>query len=183
MIIEYGMYLRCLAALVGSKQVKRSDPPCRKQGWIAWKIIYSEKLSFVHKRETEHSFELPLSICIFYRRIFNLEMQMVDMTIGRLWGSGVWVIFTDLVCIGRIFSQTSLELEIFSLTYNGVRIFSALYVMSVFFSAGYFSPRNLFAYVFPLEISLHDVCLKSSITLSKVKWLAPKFHKLKHFVS
>ena len=46
--------------------------------------FHSEKLSFVHKRETEHSFELPLSICIFYRRIFNLEMQMVDMTIGRL---------------------------------------------------------------------------------------------------
>ena len=35
----------------------------------------SEKLSFVHKKETEHSFELSLSICVFYRRIFNLEMQ------------------------------------------------------------------------------------------------------------
>ena len=65
--------------------------------------------------------------------------------------------FSDLVCIGRIFSQTSLELEIFSLTYNGVRFFSALYVMSnIFFSAGYFSPRNLFACLFPLKISLMD---------------------------
>ena len=36
---------------------------------------YSEKLSFVQKKETEHSFELSLSICVFYRRIFNLEMQ------------------------------------------------------------------------------------------------------------
>ena len=55
--------------------------------------------------------------------------------------------FTDLVCIGRILSQTSLELEIFFPTYNGVRFFfSALYVMSdIFFSAGYFSPKNLFA--------------------------------------
>ena len=31
--------------------------------------------------------------------------------------------FTDLVCTGRIFSQTSPELEIFSLTYNGARFF------------------------------------------------------------
>ena len=45
--------------------------------------------------------------------------------------------FTDLVCTGRIFSQTSPELEIFSLTYNGARFFLALYVMSdIFFSAG-----------------------------------------------
>ena len=34
----------------------------------------SEKLSSVHKKETEHSIELSLSICVFYRRIFNLEM-------------------------------------------------------------------------------------------------------------
>ena len=34
--------------------------------------------------------------------------------------------FTDLVCIGRIFSQTSLELEIFSPTYNGVRFFFSI---------------------------------------------------------
>ena len=35
----------------------------------------SEKLSFVHKKESEHPFELSLSTCVFYRRIFNLEMQ------------------------------------------------------------------------------------------------------------
>ena len=62
---------------------------------------------------------------------------MVDMTIGHCvgeWGMGD---STDLVCTGRIFSQTSLELEIFSLTYNGARFFLALYVMSdIFFSAG-----------------------------------------------
>ena len=89
---------------------------------------------------------------------------MVDRTIGRLWGSGVWVI-----CIARIFSQTSLELEIFSPTHNGVRLFfSALYVMSdIFFSAGYFSPRNLFACFFLLEISLQDVF--SEITHNPLK--------------
>ena len=77
--------------------------------------------------------------------------------------------FTDLVCIGRIFSQTSLELEIFSPTYNGVRFFfSALYVMNdIFFGAGYFSPRNLFACFFPLEISLQDVF--SEITHNPLK--------------
>ena len=36
--------------------------------------FHSEKLSFVHKKETEHSFELTLSL-LFYRCIFNLEMQ------------------------------------------------------------------------------------------------------------
>ena len=44
------------------------------------------------------------------------------------------------------FSQTSLELETFSPTYNGIRfLFSALYVMS-----------DLFACFFPLEIGLQD---------------------------
>ena len=37
--------------------------------------FHSEKLSFVYKKETEHSFELSLSICVFYRRILNLETQ------------------------------------------------------------------------------------------------------------
>jgi len=88
---------------------------------------------------------------------------MVDMTIGRLWRSGVWGDFTDLVCIGRIFSQTSLKLEFFPL-YN---FFSALYIMSdIFFNAGYFSPRNLFACFFPLKISLQEV-----------KWSALKLHQ------
>ena len=51
--------------------------------------------------------------------------------------------FTDLVCIGRIFSQTSLELEIFSPTYNGVRFF---FQRRIFFSQEFicllFSSRN-----------------------------------------
>ena len=41
--------------------------------------FHSEKLSFVHKKETEHSFELSLSIGVFYRRIFNLEMQKFSL--------------------------------------------------------------------------------------------------------
>ena len=37
--------------------------------------FHSEKLSFVHKNESEQSFELSLPICVFYRHIFNHEMQ------------------------------------------------------------------------------------------------------------
>ena len=45
-------------------------------GWIPRNTIFhSEKLSFFRKMETEHSFELSLNICVFYRRISNLEIQ------------------------------------------------------------------------------------------------------------
>ena len=38
--------------------------------------FHSEKLSFVHKKETEHSFELSLSICVLYRRIMqNVSLE------------------------------------------------------------------------------------------------------------
>ena len=109
-------------------QNKPSAPIRRVENKVEFleRQCHSEKRSFVYKKETEHSFELSLSICVFYRRIFNLEMQnfslenhhimnapaillmddiykgvksvsshtpkMVDMTIGRLWGSRVWVI-------------------------------------------------------------------------------------------
>ena len=36
---------------------------------------HSEKLSFVHKKESEHFFKLFLSICVFHRRIFKLKMR------------------------------------------------------------------------------------------------------------
>ena len=44
--------------------------------------FHNEKLSFVHEKESEHSFELSLSICIFYRRIFNVEMQNFGLNEG-----------------------------------------------------------------------------------------------------
>ena len=68
-------FFRILAALVGSKQAKRNDPSCRNKVEFFERQFHSEKLSFVHKKVTEHSIELSLSICVFYRRIFNLEMQ------------------------------------------------------------------------------------------------------------
>ena len=69
----YGPF-ECRAALV---QNKPNAPIRRVENKVEFleRQFHSEKLSFVHKKETEHSFELSLSICVFYRRIFNLEMQ------------------------------------------------------------------------------------------------------------
>ena len=103
---------------------------------------------------------------------------MVDMTIGRSWGMGY---FTDLVCIGRIFSQISLELEFFSPTYNGVRFCSALYVMSDIFSVQDIFLPGIYLHAFFLSKSVcRTFFLKSPespITPSKAKWLAPKIHR------
>ena len=100
---------------------------------------------------------------------------MVDMTIGRSWGMGY---FTDLVCIGRIFSQISLELEFFSPTYNGVRFCSALYVMSDIFSVQDIFLPGIYLHAFFLSKSVcRTFFLKSPITPSKVKWSAPKIHQ------
>ena len=77
MTIQYRMYLKFL------------QKPWCLDGWFKpsqaiWSAVkktilerefQSEKLSFVHKKESEHSFELSLSTCVFYRRIFNIEMQ------------------------------------------------------------------------------------------------------------
>ena len=41
-------------------------------------------LSFVHKKETEYSIELSLPICVFYRRIFSLEMQNFSLENHRM---------------------------------------------------------------------------------------------------
>ena len=66
---------------------------------------------------------------------------MVDTTIGRLWESGVWVmLLTDLVW-GRIFFQNSLELEIFSPAYNGVKIFFSIIRHERYF----FSVQDIFS--------------------------------------
>ena len=181
LIIEYGMYLKCL-----------QKPRCL--GWFktsqalrsaVWKTrLNSSKDNFIAK-----SFRLSTKgnwaffwtfsfhLCISDRRIFNLEMQtptsrashFVDglhsqrcqicfflhplygwhdhWTFVGEWGMGD---FTDLVCIGRIFSQTSLELEIFSPTYNGVRFFfSALYVMSdIFFQRRIFLSQEFICLLF-----------------------------------
>ena len=58
-------------------QNKPSAPIRRVENKVEFldRQFHSEKLLFVHKKETEHSFELSLSICVFYWRTFNLETQ------------------------------------------------------------------------------------------------------------
>ena len=67
-------------------QNKPSAPIRRAQNKVEFlqRQFHSEKLSFAHKKETEHSFELSLSICVFYRRIFNLEMQNFSLEIHHI---------------------------------------------------------------------------------------------------
>ena len=127
------------------------------------------------KGNWEHSFELSLSISVFYQRIFNLEMQTFSLENHNMmkarqplcwWMTATkvsnpflpsppkWLTWPLDVCGGvgygsfywfswDFFSQTSLELEIFSPRYKRYKIFfSALYVMSdISFSAGCFSPE------------------------------------------
>ena len=171
-----------------------------------------KRLSFVHKKETEHSFELSLSICVFYRRIFNLEMQNFSLENHHMMNARQpfcwWMTFTKVsnpflpsppkwltwpldVCreVGygwfywfslRIFSQTSLELEIFSPRYNGVRFFfSIIRHERYFFQCMMFFPgQQIYLHAFFLRNQpAGHFFLKSPITPSKVKWSAPKIHQ------
>ena len=209
LITEYGMYLKCLQKRVNLAallvQNKPNAPIRRVENKVEFleRQCHSEKRSFVCKKETKHCFELSLSSCVLYRRIFNLEMQtfslenhhMMKARQSFFWSMTFtkvsnpflpsppkWLTWPLEVCgvywfSLRIFSQISLQLEIFSPRYNGVRFCSALYVMSdIFFSAGYFFPRNLFACFFPKSVC-RTFFLKSPITPSKVKWSAPKIHQ------
>ena len=82
------------------REVSSKTSPWRKQDWIPRNKFHDKKLSFVHKKETEHSFELSLSIYVFYRSIFNLKMQNFglenhDMMTARqpfCW----WMSFTEV---------------------------------------------------------------------------------------
>ena len=97
----------------------------------------------------------------------------LDVCGGVGYGSFYWFSWD-------FFSQTSLELEIFSPRYKRYKIFfSALYVMSdISFSAGCFFP-GIYLHAFFLQKSACRTFffLKSPITPSKVKWSAPKIHQ------
>ena len=69
----HGAY-ECRAALV---QNKPNVPIRRVENKVEFleRQFHSEKLSFVYKKETEHSFEISLSICVFYRRISILKCK------------------------------------------------------------------------------------------------------------
>ena len=148
--------------------------------------FHGEKFSFVHKKESENSFELSLSTCVFYRRIFNLEMQnfclknhhmmyarqpfCLRMTSAKVSNSPasspppmwlpIWLLWGrgyGWFNLGEnFFFQTS---GVFSPRYNGVRFFfSIVYVMrEIFFSAGYYFSQAYPCKLFSLEISVQDI--------------------------
>ena len=153
--------------------------------------FHSEKLSFVHKNESEQSFELSLPICVFYRHIFNHEMQNFTLENHHMMNASqpfCWRITSTKVWKPAS-SPPPKELEIFSLAYNGVflhfnyirdeRYLSQWRIL--FFpciSLQVFSPRNQ---------SVEYLSLKSPI-ISKVKLSAAKIHltfaqKIKWFVN
>ena len=143
--------------LPGSKQAKRSKT---KKVEFLERQFHSKKLSFARKKESEHSLEISLPTCVFYRRIFNLEMQnfslenqhMMNVRQPFCWRitstKGVKFagffptpyVVVHLTSFGgevgvmgdwvwaRIFFPKPLELDIFSLTYNGVRFFFQHYI-------------------------------------------------------
>ena len=77
MTLEYRMYLkflpnpRCLGCFKTSQ---------RSVVEFFERQFHSEKLSSVHKKETEHSIELSLSICVFYRRILKCKTLVLKTT-------------------------------------------------------------------------------------------------------
>ena len=174
LIVEYGMYLKCL-----------QKPRCL--GWFKtsqalWSAVHKTRLNSSKDNFIAKSFRLStkrkLSILlnflfpfVSFIGIFSiLKCKTLVLKTTTSWSRashfvdgwhlqrcqirffphplngwhdhwtfvGEWGIgdFTDLVCIGRIFSQTSLELEIFSPTYNGVRLsFQHGTSWAIFFSA------------------------------------------------
>ena len=86
--------------------------------------------------------------------------------------------FTDSVW-GSIFSQTSLDLEIFSPTYNCVRFFFQHYTSwAILFSVQDIYFLGIYVHAFFLSKSVcRTFFLKSPITPSKVNWSAPKIHQ------
>ena len=87
------------------------------------------------------------------------------------WGMGD---FTDLVCIGRTFSQTSPKLEFFSL-YNFFQHYTS---WAIIFSVQDIFLPGIYLHAFFLSKSVcRTFFLKSPITPSKVKWSAPKIHQ------
>ena len=148
-------FFRNLAASVGSKQAKRSDPREENKVEFLETQFYGEKLSFAHKKESEHFFELFLSICVFHRRIFKLKTRNLGLENHHMMNARqpffCWrmpstkvpnPLLSHPLCgwpfdfswggaygwfsLGKNVFPKPLELEIFSQAYNGVRFVSAL---------------------------------------------------------
>ena len=197
-MIEYGMYLKCLQKRVNLAallvQNKPSAPIRRVENKVEFleRQCHSENRSFVYKKETEHSFELSLSICVLYRRIFNLEMQNFSlenhhmmkarqpfcwsMTFTRVSNPFLpsppkWLTWPLDVCgvywfSLRIFSQTSLQLEFFPRVITVYDLFSIICHEQYSFQCRIFFPQEFICMLFS-EISLQDIF--SEITHNPLK--------------
>ena len=211
LIIEYGMYLKCLQKRVNLAallvQNKPSAPIRRVENKVEFleRQRHSEKRSFAlfTKRKLSILLNFLFPVVSFIGVFSILKCKTLVLKTTTWWKRAShsfdrwhllrcqirffprplkWLTWPLEVCgvywfSLRIFSQTSLQLEIFSPRYNGVRFCWALYVMSdIFFSAGYFFPRNLFACFFPKSVC-RTFFLKSPIIPSKVKWSATKIHQ------
>ena len=83
-------------------QNKPSAPIRRVENKVEFleRQCHIEKRSFVYKEETELSFELSRSICVLYRRIFNLEMQNFSLENHRMMKARQpfcwWMTFTKV---------------------------------------------------------------------------------------
>ena len=133
--IEYRMYLKFL-----------QKPRCL--GWLnkvkfLERQFHSKKLLFLHKKETECSFELSLSIGVFYRCIFNLEMQNFSLENHHMMNAH------QPFCWWMTFTKVSYLL----LPPPPKWFFSAGYYFSQVFLYKLFSPRNQSAGCFFSEIT------------------------------
>ena len=147
-------------------QNRLSAPICRIENKVEFleRQFHSEKLSFLFPFVSfigvfSQNFSLENHNIMNARQPFCWWMTFTKVSNPFLPSPPKWLTWPLDVCGGggyewfywfslywNNFSQTSLELETFSPTYNGIRfLFSALYVMS-----------DLFACFFPLEIGLQD---------------------------
>ena len=98
LIIGYKMFLKVSSETSPPwlVQNKPSAPIRRVENKVEFleRQRHSEKRSFVYKKETEHCFELSLSSCVLYRRIFNLEMQNFSHIQYWIWFRAVTEIST-----------------------------------------------------------------------------------------
>ena len=82
MTIELRMYLKFLQKLLCLGSLVQNKPSVRgEENNVEFLERHYEKLSFVHKKEAEHSLQLSLSVFVFYQCIFNLEMQKLVLKI------------------------------------------------------------------------------------------------------
>ena len=100
-----------------------------------------------------------------------------DMTIGRLWGSRVWVILL-ISLYWKIFFLNLYGVKIFFPTYNVLRFFQHYTPWAIFFSVQDIFLPGIYLHAFFLSKSVcRTFSLKSPITSSKVKWSAPKMNQ------